>query len=187
MHSRLRLILSFAFGAVYLASQAESTPLPQGQIQEDTGQVSINESPSNNDTETNLPIVATIFGGVPGPKKCRGSPMAAINLPPPQGLGLTTQAHCYNLPGVAGCGNFVANKADGCEARLFAEPACRSYVNTVVFIPEDRAVGGSWRSISVQCGVPAPDPDSLGAPPLADMIMKQTPRTNPRRDGDATF
>lgn len=44
------------------------------------------------------------------------------------------------------------------------------YFNTVVFIPEDRAVGGQWRSVEVRCGVPPPDPESLGAPPLAGVM-----------------
>jgi hypothetical protein len=65
----------------------------------------------------------------------------------------------------------MANKDDGCEARLFAEPACFSYVNTVVFMPENRAVGGMWRSFSVECGIPAPDTASLGAPLLQGMMQ----------------
>ncbi|OIW24723.1 hypothetical protein CONLIGDRAFT_685671 [Coniochaeta ligniaria NRRL 30616] len=152
-----------------------SNALPQlpggASVQEDTSQVSINERPDANSAVTNLPITVTIFSDSPGPKICRGSPAASLTLPRPDGLGLRTGSQCYNLPSVAGCGNFVANKDDGCEARLFEEPACVSYVNTAVFMPENRAVGGMWRSFSVECGIPAPDPASLGAPPLQGMMQ----------------
>ncbi|KAK0615720.1 hypothetical protein B0T17DRAFT_538971 [Bombardia bombarda] len=80
------------------------------------------------------------------------------------------------MPAPAGCGNFVANKQDGCEARLFAEPNCRLYMNTAVFIPEDRAVGGLWRSMSLRCGVPAPDPAALGSPPLGELMKNAKKR-----------
>ncbi|KAJ9133261.1 hypothetical protein NKR23_g10888 [Pleurostoma richardsiae] len=176
----------FAIIPILLASRLAphlviGSPLPTGQdgavIEEDTGQVSIQESPTDKDTPADVTISATFFDGVPGPKKCRGSVMAAIHLPPPEGLGLTTASTCYNLPSPAGCANFVANKVDGCEATLFAEPSCRSFTNLAVFTPEITAFGGVWRSVSVRCGVPEPDPASLGAPPLADMIMKQTPKS----------
>lgn len=152
-----------------------SNALPQlaggATIQQDTGQVSINERPDTKSGVSNLPITVTIFSGSPGPKRCRGSPLTTLVLPRPEGLGLRTGSQCYNLPSVAGCGDFVANKDDGCEARLFAEPACVSYVNTAVFMPENRAVGGLWRSMSVECGIPAPDPATLGAPPLQGMMQ----------------
>ncbi|KAK0709239.1 hypothetical protein B0T26DRAFT_678688 [Lasiosphaeria miniovina] len=150
------------------------------EIQEDTaGQVTINDDPTSNTTDAQLPISATIFSGVPGPRECRGSVMATLDVAPPPAGGGRTAAACYNLPSPAGCGNFVANKADGCEARLFAEPNCAMYTNTAVFIPESRAVGGLWRSISVQCGIPPPDPDSLGKPPLADLMtnVKKGPKS----------
>lgn len=158
--------------------------LPSGaKIQEDTGQVTINGDPSGVDNSPSIPnlsIRATIFSGSPGPKSCRGQVLMSLNIPRLPDMIETTDepsgsalAQCYNLPAPAGCGNFVANKEDGCEVRLFAEPYCRLYMNTAVFIPQRRAVGGSWRSISVRCGVPAPDPATLGAPPLQDMMAKQ--------------
>ena len=134
-------------------------------IQEDTGQVAIN-SPSEGQLGAGGVISATVFRGVPGPKTCRGPPMAEL----PIGRGATAAEHCFDLPAPAGCAIFVAAKDDGCEARLFAEPGCTSYVNTAVFMPEARAVGGSFRSIGLRCGIPAPDPDSLGTPPLAGLI-----------------
>jgi hypothetical protein len=168
---------------VLALSTLTANALPQLQggasVQQDTGQVSINERPDTNTTVTSLPITVTIFSGSPGPKTCRSSALASLTLPRPEGLSLRTGAQCYNLPSPAGCGIFVANKDDGCEARLFAEPFCVSYVNTAVFVPENRAVGGLWRSFSVECGIPAPDPDALGAPPLQGMMtgMKQRPQS----------
>ena len=139
-------------------------------MQEDTGQVTISPSPDTNTTNTGLPITATVFKGVPGPNSCRGRVMTTLNIPPPPAGAGRTGARCYNLPEPAGCGNFVANKDDGCEARLFGEPNCSVFVNTAVFVPEDRDVGGIWRSFSVECGIPTPDPDSLGAPPLQGLL-----------------
>ncbi|KAK3942631.1 hypothetical protein QBC46DRAFT_283556 [Diplogelasinospora grovesii] len=171
----ITLLLITLFTHVHITSP---TPLPNPQlgsgadIQEDTGQVTITD-PHDDDISVvpnlNLAITATIFDSVPGPKSCRGRVMVQLEVPRPDGLGQQT---CYNMPQPAGCGNFVANKEDGCEAKLFAEPNCRSYMNTAVFIPDDstRAVGGLWRSMSVQCGIPAPDPETLGAPPLQDMM-----------------
>ncbi|KAM7201586.1 hypothetical protein V8F20_004814 [Naviculisporaceae sp. PSN 640] len=167
--------------------------LPVGaQIQEDTGQVTINGDPSgieNSPSIPNLPITATIFSGVPGPRSCRGHIIFDLSIPPPS-LPNTSDARsysynperneknsripkCYNLPSPAGCGNFVANKEDGCEIRLFAEPYCRLYMNTAVFVPERRSVGGNWRSVEVRCGVQPPDSESLGRPPLQDFMTQK--------------
>jgi hypothetical protein len=165
-------LLAFITAALAVASSALPQPqLPdQASLQESTGQVSINDLPDANTTTTSLPITLSIFSGSPGPKNCRGSLLTTLTLPPPEGLGQRTGSQCYNLPSVGGCGNFVANKDDGCEARLFGEPGCVEYMNTAVFMPEDRAVGGVWRSLAVECGVPAPDPATLGKPPLQGMI-----------------
>ena len=64
----------------------------------------------------------------------------------------------------------MANKGDGCEARLFSERNCSEYTNTAVFVPDARTIGGFWMSISIECGITPPDPASLGAPPLADLL-----------------
>lgn len=186
----------------FQVSTAAPTPDPQlpsgAQVQEDTGQVTINGDPSgieNSPSVPNLPITATIFSGVPGPKSCRGHVVFDLLIPPPPSMigndtSITTTTtddndennsdddnsaipKCYNLPSVAGCGNFVANKADGCEVRLFAEPYCRLYMNTAVFVPEQRSVGGNWRSVEVRCGVTPPDPKSLGRPPLQELMTQK--------------
>lgn len=140
-------------------------------VQEDSGQVTINPDPtSNNTTPADLLTMATIFSGVPGPSKCRGSVVLRLGIPPPVQKG---ERRCYNHLQPVGCGNFVASKEAGCEARLFAEPNCQMYLNTAVFIPEDRAVGGWWRSMEVRCGIPAPNPDTLGQPPLQGLIRNK--------------
>jgi hypothetical protein len=149
--------------------------LPAGvDITEDTpGQVTINGDPTGNTTlGPSIPISATIFSGVPGPSTCRGSVIFKLNPPQPAADAGPSPEECYNLPRAGGCGNFVASKEAGCEARLFSEPGCRMYLNTAVFIPEERAVGGQWRSVGVRCGVPPPDPESLGPPPLAGLMRR---------------
>lgn len=147
------------------------------QVPETVDKVEVPEAPApapakEPPPEAPIPIVATFYSGVEGPKACRGHVIAALELPPPPGLGIKTAAQCYNFPNLAttGCANFVANKQDGCEARLFAEPNCLMYMNTHVFQPEEQARGGNWKSVSVQCGIPEPDPATLGKPPMADMI-----------------
>ncbi|KAK1782373.1 hypothetical protein QBC45DRAFT_439284 [Copromyces sp. CBS 386.78] len=177
-----------------------ATALPQlpasADLEEDNGQVRINPSSTANQPANggsiHLPIRATIFSGVPGPSHCRGHAVLLLDLPQPplnpdNNTPITTAPQCYNIPGdnpaaTAGCGAFQANKSDGCEAHLFAEPNCVGYLNTVVFIPEERAVGGVWRSVEVRCGVAASDPDTLGAPPLAG-VMGQARITENKKAG----
>ncbi len=171
----MRLLVVPAAGLVLFTGLTSSIPVPQlsdGTLRgAESKQLSINESPSDVSLpNTTLPIAATVFRGVPGPKNCRGLAMAVLNLPQPA-QQYTTEM-CYDLAGPAGCGLFVANKADGCEARLFAERRCWGYMNTVVFLPEPRAVGGNWRSMAVRCRAEPPDPDGLGGWPLAGIITK---------------
>lgn len=176
----LSILLLFGY---HPQSTLSLTNLPAGvDITEDTpGQVTINGDPTGNTTAgPNLPITATIFSGVPGPSTCRGRVILQLNLPPPPPHSSSssettttttpTKETCYSLPQPAGCGNFLASKDAGCEVRLFSERDCKVYVNTAVFIPEDRAVGGVWRSLAVRCGVPAPDPEALGPPPLVGLM-----------------
>lgn len=122
--------------------------------------------------EPPIPIKAVFYSGSEGPKTCRGHVLAVINLPKPAGLGVTGEAQCYNFPGeqYSGCANFMANKVDGCVAKVFGDTNCRTYLNTAAFMAEDRAVGGHWRSVEVQCGIPEPDPATLGKPPMMDKI-----------------
>ncbi|KAB5566142.1 hypothetical protein GE09DRAFT_729170 [Coniochaeta sp. 2T2.1] len=163
------LVLLFA-SFLHPSTALPQQPPPGAAIQDQTAQVSINSPDTNPSSSSSLPITLTIFSSSPGPKLCRGHAIASLNIPPPEGLGLTTQSQCYNLPAPAGCGTFVANKEDGCEVRLFAGRDCVEFVNLAVFMPEVRPVGGRWRSFEVRCGVEPPDEGALGRPPLEGMI-----------------
>ncbi|KAI2627065.1 hypothetical protein GGS26DRAFT_562577 [Hypomontagnella submonticulosa] len=115
-------------------------------------------------TEPVVPISALLFSGPPGPKDCRGTVIANIRLPKPGSQH--SEPNCYNVPGVAQCGTFVANMDDGCQARLFNEPNCLTFANLAVFTPEQRAFGGLLRSIEITCGIKGVTPPSLNLPGL---------------------
>lgn len=142
--------------------------------EDNKGQASLQGPPASQEDppEPTIPIKAVFYSGSEGPKTCRGHVLAVINLPKPAGLGVTGEAQCYNFPGeqYSGCANFMANKVDGCAAKVFGDTNCRTYLNTAAFMVEDRAVGGHWRSVEVQCGIPEPDPATLGKPPMMDQI-----------------
>lgn len=149
------------------ATQASEQPA----VQQDNGQVSI-QGATPEDKEPLVPIRATFFSGSEGPKSCRGHAIALVDLPKPQGPAVPTTKQCYNFPGeqTSGCALFMANKIDGCQASVYAETNCRVYMNTMAFMPEQRPVGGHWRSFAVQCGIPEPDPATLGKPPMMDQL-----------------
>ncbi|CAJ2505240.1 Uu.00g126340.m01.CDS01 [Anthostomella pinea] len=111
-----------------------------------------------------VPISAILFAGSPGPKDCRGTPLVNVALPKP-GSAHTTPT-CYNVPGVAQCGNFVANQSDGCEARVFSEPNCLTFSNVAAFTPEKKAFGGYIRSVEIACGIVGEAPAPLNLPGL---------------------
>lgn len=146
--------------------------------EDEKGQASLQGQPTKQPAEQEgppeptIPIKAVFYSGSEGPKTCRGHVLAVIDLPKPAGLGVPGQAQCYNFPGeqYSGCANFMANKVDGCAAKVFGDTNCRTYLNTAAFMAEDRAVGGHWRSVEVQCGIPEPDPATLGKPPMMDKI-----------------
>lgn len=139
--------------------------------QKDPGKVSI-QPPTAAEKEPFVPVQATFYSGSEGPKACRGHAIAVIDLAKPQASGVPGPIQCYNFPNLAasGCATFKANKVDGCLASVFAETDCRTYMNTAAFMPENRPVGGNWRSVKVQCGLPEPDPATLGKPPMMDSI-----------------
>lgn len=153
------------------SKQPPTQPSDQSMVQQDNGQVSIQDA-TPEEKEPLVPIQATFFSGSEGPKACRGHPIALIDLPKPVGLSTPTAKQCYNFPRqqTSGCAVFMANKIDGCQASVFAETNCRTYMNTMAFMPEERPVGGNWRSVSVQCGMPEPDPATLGKPPMMDQM-----------------
>ncbi|KAL6709801.1 hypothetical protein ACN47E_000586 [Coniothyrium glycines] len=106
-----------------------------------------------------MPIVALSYAGSGGPKHCRGALVQQKVFAPP--LDDWKNGTCINLPSEARCGVFFAGKNDNCEAHLFNMANCyntsRTYVNTVVFMPEERPVGALWSSMFVRCGVAVPD------------------------------
>lgn len=124
------------------------------------------------------PIRATFYSGVDGPSHCRGNIIGTVDMAKPNTATTTTTTGgpgpktCYNFQNrqYAGCATFQANKVDGCIANVYEEPDCKTYMNTAAFMAEKRIVGGHFRSVDIQCGVPEPDPASLGKPPMVDQI-----------------
>ncbi|KAI1366853.1 hypothetical protein F5Y08DRAFT_113504 [Xylaria arbuscula] len=127
--------------------------------------------------EEPVPISVVLFDGPPGPKEnCRGNAILRIGLTKP-GTDHTTPT-CYNVSSsssssssssriaVAQCGNFLANKDDGCEAKVFSEPGCREFSNVAVFVPEVKAFGGYMLSLEVACGIVGVVPAPLKLPGL---------------------
>lgn len=141
---------------IHHPSQAPLSPAPVGQPAEEV-----------------IPITALLFAGPAGPKQCRGSPMLSIPLSRP----VSTTPTCYNTPKTANCGTFMAMKADGCQARVFAEPDCKTFTNLAVFMPELRTVGGLIRSVEVTCGVKSVEPAPLDMGALGAGAKK--PKPNP--------
>jgi hypothetical protein len=116
-----------------------------------------------------VPILALSYSGSGGPKHCRGGLLQKMSFARP--AAQWRNGSCINLPSDARCGVFYSEKGDNCEAQLFNEADCynttMTYVNTVVFMPEERPVGALWRSMFVRCGIDVPeatvlDPAILG-------------------------
>ncbi|TDZ53957.1 hypothetical protein CTRI78_v006665 [Colletotrichum trifolii] len=112
-----------------------------------------------------IPITVKLFASSPGVRTCRsGSRLVNMVLPPNASSDptfTTAGGQCYNLPGTAQCGIFMANKADGCEAKLFRGERCAHFVNLAVFLNEARPVGGYFTSMSIKCGVKSVEPPPL--------------------------
>jgi hypothetical protein len=110
-----------------------------------------------------IPIVALSYAGSGGPKHCRGRVLQQMRFPRP--IERWKNGTCVNLPSQARCGQFISSKGDNCEAQLFNMPDCyntsKTYVNTVVFMPEERPVGALWSSMWVKCGVEVPEAKML--------------------------
>ncbi|KAF2870030.1 hypothetical protein BDV95DRAFT_574920 [Massariosphaeria phaeospora] len=118
------------------------------------------------------PILALTYDGPSGPKHCRGALLKNTVFPPPAAQYIN--GTCIDLPRDARCGVFLAGKGAGCEAQLFNMPACanttRTFVNTVVFMPEERTVGALWRSMWVRCGIEAKEVAMLDPAILGDKL-----------------
>ncbi|KAF2279715.1 uncharacterized protein EI97DRAFT_184761 [Westerdykella ornata] len=130
-------------------------------------------------TNPQLPIVAMTYTGSSGPQHCRGELIARVDFPlPPSAYKNGT---CINLPAMARCGVFFAYKEAGCEADLFNADDClkttTTYVNTVVFMPEERSVGAYWKSMKIRCGVEAPEAKLLDPALLEGLVKNPTAKT----------
>jgi hypothetical protein len=119
-------------------------------------------------------IFALSYSGSGGPKHCRGELIQKLNIPQP--ASAWKNGSCVDLPSEARCGVFWAGKNDNCEAELFTMPKCfnttSTYVNTVVFMPEERTVGAKWMSMYVKCGVDAPEAGPLDPALLGGLLKK---------------
>jgi hypothetical protein len=119
-----------------------------------------------------MPILAMSFSGSGGPKHCRGQMIHKMKVAPP--AANWKEGACINLPSQARCGVFFAGKDDHCEAQLFNSDNCRNnsmtYVNTVVFMPEERPVGALWNSMWVKCGVETPEASLIDPAILGGLI-----------------
>jgi len=156
------------------AASANATFIPGSDVVP-TGQPAPGTAPKPPKTAP-IPIAALLYAGSPGPKQCRGSPMMRIPIARP--VSNTTAPQCYNIPRTpANCGTFMAEKEDGCEARVFADWNCQEFENLVVFMPELRTVGGIIRSVEVRCGVEAVEPAPLNMGALG--AAKPKPKTKP--------
>lgn len=120
------------------------------------------------------PIFAFSYTGSGGPKHCRGELIQKLTIPPP--ASAWKNGTCVDLPSEARCGVFWAGKNDNCEAELFNMAGCfntsSTYVNTVVFMPEERTVGAKWSSMFVKCGVDAPEAGPLDPALLGGLLKK---------------
>ncbi|KAJ8117945.1 hypothetical protein OPT61_g974 [Boeremia exigua] len=124
-----------------------------------------------------VPILALSYAGSGGPKHCRGSLLQKMAFARP--AAQWKDGSCINLPSEARCGVFYSEKGDNCEAQLFNEADCynttMTYVNTVVFMPEERAVGALWRSMFVRCGVDVPEAKMLDPAILGGALGPKKP------------
>jgi hypothetical protein len=136
--------------------------------------------PASPPSPPRIPIVAYSYSGSGGPKHCRGNLVQQMRFPPP--LSAWKNGTCVNLPSEARCGLFISSKGDNCEAQLFNMPDClnttMTFVNTVVFMPEERPVGALWSSMWVKCGVEVPEAKMLDPGILGDKL-----KTKPKPGG----
>jgi hypothetical protein len=124
-----------------------------------------------------IPILALSYSGSGGPKHCRGGLLQKMAFARP--ATQWKEGACINLPSDARCGVFYSEKGDNCEAHLFNEADClnttTTYVNTVVFMPEERPVGALWRSMFVRCGVDVPEAKMLDPAILGGALGPKKP------------
>lgn len=172
--------------------QPTPTSLDQGSIGPIITSHTPAQSPSQSPPATpssTPPIFALSYAGGGGPQHCRGTLIQKLLIPyisssktpsepstssPTRG-SIYTNGTCVTLLSPARCGVFFASKEAGCEADLYNSEDCvrtgATYVNTVVFMPEERPVGAYWRSMWVTCGIVGKDVAPLD-PVLLEGLVK---------------
>ncbi|KAL0941468.1 uncharacterized protein CTRU02_204231 [Colletotrichum truncatum] len=128
-----------------------------------------------------IPITVQLFSSSPGVKSCRSGAMI-VDMEFPKNASISPQftsqnGQCYDLPSTAQCGIFLANKADGCEAKLFRGQKCTAFINVAVFQPELRPVGGFFTSMAIKCGVKPVEVPPLNLGGLGGKMQKSTGKT----------
>lgn len=152
------------------------TPTPAAATDEYIGPIETQAAlPKDHSTPNFQPHIFILsYSGSGGPKHCRGQLIQKLSIPQP--AGARENGSCVSLPSEARCGVFWAGKNDKCEAELFTMPNCfnttSTYVNTVVFMPEERTVGAKWTSMYVKCGVDASEPGPLDPALLGGLLKK---------------
>ncbi|KAJ4313694.1 hypothetical protein N0V94_006812 [Neodidymelliopsis sp. IMI 364377] len=161
----------------------KETPAPtssaadEGYIEPDPTSLPITKPTQQPPQTAQIPILALSYAGSGGPKHCRGKLLQKISFVRP--AAQWKDGSCINLPSDARCGLFFSEKGDNCEAQLFNELDCHNttttYVNTVVFMPEERPVGALWRSMWVKCGVEVPEAKMLDPAILGGALGPKKP------------
>lgn len=162
-----------------IGEQATSAPTPsaveEGSLQ--AGSTAVPVAKPTTPPAAQVPILALSYSGAGGPKHCRGSLLQKMAFARP--AAQWKNGSCINLPKEARCGVFYSEKGDNCEAQLFNEMDCynttSTYVNTVVFMPEERAVGALWRSMFVRCGIDVPETKMLDPAILGGALGPKKP------------
>jgi hypothetical protein len=162
-------------GMIGVTANAQPTAsVDEGFIGDTTGSATPTPSARPQPPPPQVPIVAMSYAGDGGPKHCRGQLLQKLNLPRPASSWLN--GTCIDLPDHARCGVFYSAKGDNCEAQLFTIDGCHNtketYVNTVVFMPEERPVGAMWKSMFIRCGLDVPEPALIDPSILGGMLKK---------------
>ncbi|KAF1962710.1 hypothetical protein CC80DRAFT_487204 [Byssothecium circinans] len=152
-------------------------PQDEGFIGEKTTSTPVAKPTARPPPVDQVPILALSYAGSGGPKHCRGELVQKLEIPQP--ANAWKNGSCVDLPTEARCGVFFAGKDAGCEAQLFNMASCmnttRTFVNTVVFMPEERTVGALWRSMYIKCGVVAPEAGLID-PAVLGGLLKTKPK-----------
>jgi hypothetical protein len=156
------------------ATARPTTSIDEGFIGDIIGSATPTPSARPRPPPPQVPIVAMSYAGDGGPKHCRGQLLQKLNLPRPASSWLN--GTCVDLPDHARCGVFYSAKGDNCEAQLFTIEGCynttETYVNTVVFMPEERPVGAMWKSMFIRCGMDVPEPALIDPSILGGKLKK---------------